>query len=217
MADLLTLSELKALLNDTTVYNDAFYTAAIPTASVAISNYTDRDFASPQTTATRTYEYEGDGYLDIDDADSITAVEFVVPSGPNVALSTAQWRAEPPRSVRTPVFTYIMLPGGYYFTSPEMGFKQNWDVWAADYGWNQLPPQVAVTGVWGWPVVPSDVKLAAAWTIGEWNSRREDSGLTTEAIEGYARSWGRGMSVNDALAIPNRARDLLQTYMRMFV
>ena len=43
-------------------------------------------------------------------------------------------------------------------------------------------------------------------------------GLTAEAIEGWSRSWGGRTGGGVAsLAIPNRARDLLVAYQRVFV
>lgn len=222
MADLLTLVDLKARLDvdtaDTT--HDAFYTKLIPAVSTSIINYTDRDFGASQVTEVRTFQYEGDGVLDIDDADTITAVAFVVPNSTDVPLdATYQYLPQPPRTSRTPVFTYLLMPetwrGGY---STEMGFTRNLDVVARERGlpW-ALPTSVKVTATWGWPTVPEDVKQAAAWTVREWQSRNKDEGLTSEAIEGYARSWGRGAVASGSLAIPNRARDILVNYQRVFV
>jgi hypothetical protein len=79
-------------------------------------------------------------------------------------------------------------------------------------------PTINITASWGWPVVPADVKLATAITVQALmkSSKSGDGGaLTSEAIAGYARSWSPP-DPNSMLAIPNRARDLLLPYQRVY-
>jgi hypothetical protein len=81
--------------------------------------------------------------------------------------------------------------------------------------WRAFPSTVKVTGSWGWTTVPSDVKLATKWTIEDWISRPSGEGVTAEAIESYSRSFAGRTGEMLALAIPNRARDLLAHYAKV--
>lgn len=220
MADLITLAELKAALNidPTDDRKDVMLGAMLPAASQAIRAYAERDFGASLVTETRNFEYDGSGFLDIDDAVAITSVEFVVPHSANVVLTEDSWYAAPQRRDDAPVYYYIVLttPGGI---NPYMGFERNLDVMYEEGRLPSVSRTAAVTGTWGWIDVPADVKMAAIWTVQDWQSKPQaGEGLTSEAIEGYARSWGRGGGQSlPALAIPSRARDLLANYMKQQV
>lgn len=215
--DLLTLAELKTALDVDVTDNrkDALYASAITAASQAIINYTERDFGSPLVVETREFEYDGSGYLDIDDANTVTAVALNVPHADDVVLDADVWRAMPTRRDDSPVFTYLLIPTGYNtYPSVAMGFERNLDQYVADHGYARLPQMVAVTGEWGWPVVPADVQRAAIWTVRDWSANpKANEALQSESIAGYSRTWaqlgGLGM-----LAIPNSARDILVAYQR---
>lgn len=216
MADLLTLTELRTFLGvDSTDHrDDTMYAAMIPAASVAIRNFTERDFGAPSVTEERAYEYDGSGYIDIDDATAITRVAFSVPSGADIELPTDSWRAMPVLRDDAPVFYYLLIAGGYSGLSTEMGFLRNLDVLAAEGRLPQVTPLAKVTGTFGWPAVPEDVKLAALWTIQEWTSKDSGESLSAESIEGFSRSWGSKTGGTTSLAIPNRARDILANYQK---
>lgn len=223
MSDLITLNEFKtaAGIALTNTLHDAEYTWMIPVASRMVSQYAGRDFGAPNVTEQRPFEYDGSGYLDIDDAQSISAVAMAVPGGSDLPLdSTYQWFPLPNKRDDSPVYYYISLPNfiGSSGFSSEMGFTRNLDVWVNDYGRPRIPTILKVTGVWGWPTIPEDVKQAVVWTIEGWHSRGEDEDLTAEAISGYSRSWGqRGAGSTPALAIPSRARDVLSNYEKISV
>ena len=183
--------------------------------------YSGRDFGAAQLTETRSFVYDGSGYLDIDDCTAVTSVQFVIPNATNLVLDpTYQWVAMPPLRDDSPVYYYLMLPGapGSPGFSPEMGFNRNLDVYYREHRFPVMPQVVAVTAVWGWPVVPPDVKQAVVWTIEDWVSRDEGEGLTSEAISGYARSWDTGgKQASSAMALPNRARDVLANYSKVHI
>jgi hypothetical protein len=208
MADLITLSELKERLNipagDT--QDDGAYTQAIGSASEAITNYVARDFTAPIETETRTYEYDGSGILDVDDASAVTALSWSQ-YGQSVPLLAEQWRAQP---YSGPVYTWIELPPRALTGSPEMGFRYNLDRIAAERG---LPhyPLVNVTGTFGWTRIPEDVQQAVLWTIVAFKDSR--SPYVSEAIEGYSRSTAGAQPE----AIPQRAKELLEPYRRITV
>lgn len=216
MPALVTLNDYKAFVGipaSNTQY-DAQISAIIPVVSDALLTYTGRDFAAPLVTETRTYEYDGSGYLDIDDAAAVTEVAMTWPNSSPLVLTTDQWRAMPQRRDDSPVYYYILMPGFYGGIDGEMGFTYNLDVLMREGRFMGLPPLVDVTAQWGWPVVPESVKLAAYWTLAEWIGR-ESEGLTSESIESYARSWQRaGGGLAAAPAIPSRALDLLAYWIK---
>lgn len=222
MADLLTLNELKGYLgvDVTDTRNDVAYTAALSAASLAIRNYTERDFGATQVTEQRPYTYDGSGYLDIDDCTVITDVQMTVPHGNNLILTTDDYVGQPSLRDDSPVFYYILLPGlvGNTMGDPAMGFTRNMDLYAAEGRLRALPNQILVTATFGWPTVPADVKQAAAWTIVDWTSKgkKGDENLTAEAIEGYSRAWNK-LGGAFAQSVPNRARDILAFYMKVHV
>jgi hypothetical protein len=219
MAALITLPEYKAIngINPTDTTQDAKVTAVIPWASSAVISFTERDFGAPVVTEERTFAYDGSGYLDIDDAQTITAVTYSVPSVQDYPLGTDEWLAGPPRRDDSLTYYWIELYTGWSlgYASPEMGFARNLDVLAREGRWVGHRPVVKVTATWGWAATPDEVKTAVAWTIADWQARPSGEGVTAEAIEGYSRSFG-GRSGSAAgspfLAIPNRARDLLAGY-----
>lgn len=222
MAALLTLNEYRTFagIDPTDTRDDTRITAMLDMASSAVLSFTERDFASPVVTETRTFDYDGSGFLDIDDATAISAVRFVYPSAPSIALDPESWTARPPKRDDSQVFYYIELPAyiGYTGGSPEMGFTYNLDVYARDRVGRSLTRTVEVDGTWGWAAVPEDVKLATIWTIQEWLSRPTGDALTSEAIEGWSRAWGsRSGGGAAALAIPGRARDILVNYAKVAV
>ncbi len=218
MADLITLAEYKAMqgiqVGDTR--NDVQLAALLPAASRAVRTYTGRQFeVNTGTATTRTFQHDGSEMLDIDDCTAITLVstDAGVP-GTSYDLNSDQWMAMPQDD--SDVFYYVIIYGGLFSGfSGEMGFTRNLDM----YEFRGRHPMISVTATWGWPVIPDDVKLATALTVGELASSPggRPEGLSAEAIEGWSRSWGSRNTAVTAMAIPNRARDLLVNYQRIMV
>ena len=215
---LIELAEYKAFMGiqsgDTR--NDPQINALLEAASRAVISYTGRNFEPAEGSSTRTYLYDGSGFLDIDDCTDITSVEVATPNATTQALSENEYTVMPSGGE---VSHYLILHGGVspYGISPEMGFTYNLDT----YPMIALKqPTVQVTATWGWEEVPQDVKLATALTVSEvlsGTSGGHGEGLTAEAIEGWSRAWGSRQGGMTALMIPNRARDLLVNYQRMYV
>lgn len=209
MPDLITLEELKAALGipaSMTADHDNL-NRIIDAASAAVSVYTDRDFASPLVTEQRTFEYDGGGHLDIDDASAVTAVTTSFAGFDNL-IPADLWRAQPYGS---PVLNELLLPT-VYGPSPEMGFTRNFDVLYREGRFTTLPLLVKVDATWGWPVVPEDVKQAVIWTAA--SMKEQPTPYVQESIEGYSRSTNIRAP---ATALPDRAKDLLAPYMRINV
>lgn len=214
MADLVTLAEVRTYfehdVDDTE--HDAKYELLIPALTTAIRNFTERDFGTPVVTEMREFEYDGSGYIDIDDASDITSVSWKVPNADPILLDTDNWRPGPHRRDDAPVYLWIevALWSGVY-GSPELGFTRNLDTWVRERNWRSAPRDAIVAGTWGWPTIPEDVKLAAYWTIEDWMKKPSNEGLTAESIESYSRSWGTKQGLIN-LGIPVKARDLLAPY-----
>lgn len=217
---LITLAEYRTAtgVDLTDTRNDARITQWIPWASQAIRSFTERDFGAPTVTEERVFEYDGSGYLDIDDASSVSAVTLAYPNSQDISLTVDDWAPKPERRDDAPVYQYLLMsPYSGGWGSPEMGFNRNLDVYTREHGgsWGS-PSKVKVTAEWGWPDIPGDIKMAAIWTIQEWISRPSGEAVTSEAIEGWSRSWGgRGGTAAASFAIPQRARDILASYSKI--
>lgn len=212
--DLITLADFRLAQGTdvTDTRDDAKWTQWISFASDAIRAYTGRDFGAAVVTEERTFEYDGSGFVDIDDASVITAVTLVPGFGAaDIVLTTDDWYGGPIRRDDAPLFTYVKLTNSGY-VSPEMGFNRNLDVYFRDHRFDPSPRLVKVNGTWGWASTPGDVQMAAIWTLQDWESRDGGDGLTAESIEGYSRSWAARGAQSAAMAIPDRARDLLSNY-----
>lgn len=211
---LVTSDEYKTLMgvDPTDTRNDARISALLTAATQTVKNFTGRDFSvSTGDLSDRTYTYDGSGYLEIDDATSIThLVTNGGISGGAYDLDDAEWEQLPGNS---PIYYYIAIFGGRWLPmSPEMGFERNLD----QIGYSARQPTLTVTASWGWPEVPADVKLATSMVIENIIKGPDSDGLTAEAIEGYSRSWGNSNNAVASLAIPNRARDILVNYQRVY-
>lgn len=213
---LITRSEYKALvgMNPTNTTKDTQIDALIPAASRAIQSYTDRKFESLGGSTARTFQYDGSGLMDIDDCTAVVDVytDGGFSGGPVIDLDPQEYTALPYRETADDDPHYYLafnwFPQGY---SGEMGFRRNLDTLDISQG----SILVTVTATWGWASVPDDVKLACAWTIQDSLNTPSNNDLRSEAIEGFSRGWGLS-SANSNLALPARARDLLNNYVRVF-
>lgn len=211
---LVSLDQYKVLMgvDPTDTRNDGRISALLAAASITVKNFTGRDFTvATGVPSSKTYSYDGSGYLEIDDA---TAITHLTTNGGITGgvydLDDAEWEQLPHNS---PIYYYLAIFGGRWLpASPEMGFERNLD----QIGYTARQPTITVTADWGWPEIPEDVKLATSLVIENIISGPESDGLTSEAIEGYARSWGNSNNAVASMAIPGRARDILVNYQRVY-
>lgn len=213
--NLITLEQVRRAkgLQDDEHASDEKYEDAIAFVSEAIRKYCDRSFGLPLTTGVREYEYDQDGFVDIDDAAVIESVEFKI--GTFIApVQSFAWRAEP---IKGPPFDYIAIPHWASSYSPEMGFMYNLDVLSRERRFAYLPPTVLVKGTWGWPEVPLDVQQAAILTVINYADDPDEN--ISESIENYSFSRGgsRQFGAAESVAISGRARDLLAPYVRFLI
>jgi hypothetical protein len=219
--DLVTLEQVKIAKGENPADHsdpneDKAIEQAIEEASAAIRNFTQRDFGIPLVTESRQFEYEGDNFVEIDDAHEIDEVAFKFGTTRSL-VTTFYWRAEPQNG---PPYTYLTIPHWANAYSPEMGFTYNLDVFSRDHGWPGLIPLVEVTGTWGWAETPADVQRAAIITAIAF--QQDPSSYVSESIAGYSyttalREGTGAPSDLTPTAIPGKAQDLLQPYIRFTV
>ena len=206
-ADLISVELLKVELDmplDETD-QDAKLAQAAREASAAVRAYTERNFASPSLPATKAYAYDGSGWLDIDDASAITSVMLdgtTLTAGYDYTLGPDR-----PLTPDSPlVYQWIEVRPGMG-QSPEMGFERNLDTLAV-YGIRQRYSTVEVTGTFGWPTIPEDVRRATKWVAIEFVTLPQP--YTQATIGSFSVDQGRAMNE----AIPTRAKELLAPYRR---
>ena len=213
MADLTTLIRVKTLLGDPNpsvpAPGDARLSQTIAAASDLVRNYTQRTFevTAPGAVPTpRLFEYDGSGFLDIDDCQSIAGITVSggYTGSPTYTLTVDEWASYP---LNSPVKAWLRLPYNQWGVgiSPEMGFTYNLDtLW---YKGSMRPNVVTVTGLWGWPVIPDDVQQAVAWVAISLDDSPHP--YQSESIENYSRTLG---SEAGSEAIPDRAKAALTPY-----
>lgn len=216
MADLISLSRFKASVPsvknpDLPDPKDTQYSAVIAAASAMVRSYTGMEFSVVNASAAlsdRDFEYDGSGWLDIGEAQSISQIRQhgnyfgAVPW----TIDQYQWQAYP---LNMPVKRWIRMPLSVYGMSPQMGFTYNLDTLASKYG-EDFPSIVSVTARWGWPAIPADVQQAVVWTAqGMLDSGGGD--YQSQSIANYSRTKAYAQAVAED-PIPAKARAALQPY-----
>lgn len=212
MATLTSIARYKASQGDLDVPGpkDDQINFALSAASELIRAFTGLKFevaSSGSLSDTRTYEYDGGSYLDIDEATLITGVSmrsgYDINATPTT-LDTYAWGAFP---LNSPVKLWLRLPAGNHGTiSPEMGFRYNLDTIGFDV-YQNIPAFVNVTATWGWPTIPEDVQQATIWTAQA--IAMATSPYQQESIESYSHTKG---PMTDMESIPLRAQAALMPY-----
>jgi hypothetical protein len=140
-----TLSDVKAALRITDAIDDTLLETAIESASRMIDGYTARTFSNAGT-ATRNFAATDDLNLIIDDAISISEVASTDEIGDSYTVwKVTDYQLEPLNS----------RSDGLYM--PYTGIRA-----VNDYAWPVVDQQALcrITGVWGWPSVPTAIKQA---------------------------------------------------------
>jgi hypothetical protein len=213
MAPIITATELKAASGEfpnplAPSPKDAYYSLAAESASALIRAYTGLKFeVDTEGFATERYfEYDGSGYLDIDECQAITAVTSTTGylGSEVLGLTVDEWSSQP---YNFPVTLWLRLSDNFYFRgiSPEMGFRYNLDT--LGYRVPSKPNIIGVTGVWGWPEIPADVRQAALWTA--LTIVDTPKPYNQESIADYSRTRGPEAATE---AIPERAQVALLPY-----
>jgi hypothetical protein len=209
---LIQLGELETALGvapgDVDSVRQAQLTQAIAGASAAIIKYTDRDFAAATVTEQRSFEYDGSGFVDIDDCSNITDVTYSI-SGFDTIIPAFEWRGEPYNGSSLHLSRCTKLGATF---SPEMGFTQNIDVLYREGRFTGLGPTVKVTAR-GAGRGARGCEAGGIWTAVRWPTTRSRTSLSPSRTT-RTRARLRGLTDD---AIPGRAKDLLAPYVRLKV
>lgn len=153
---LLDVDEYKLAVNipaGDTAYDDAIE-QTLDMVSAAVRRMTGRDLGVAQVTETRVYDYSG-GVLDIDDAQSVSAVKL----DGDPLVEGRDYVARPRNSEDGALFWIELFVTPGRGGSPEMGFSRNEGTYSGPRP--AVRSMVEVTAEFGWADVPPDVKLAA--------------------------------------------------------
>ena len=140
-----TLIDVKNALRITDAMDDSLLETAIESASRMIDGYTARTFSNAGT-ATRNFAATDDLTVIIDDAISVTTVQSTDEiGGTYITWKPTDYQLEPLNSRSDGLFM------------PYTGLRA-----VNDYAFPVVDQQalVRVTGVWGWPAVPTAIKQA---------------------------------------------------------
>lgn len=164
--------------------------ALINAYSRAVEKYTRREWLPVALAATRSFHYDGSGFMSLEPSDLRSATEVVLNS---------QYPAG---------YQEILIAGtttvvGNYWPKPAGGTAEG------TYWWLELPPawetgsyEVSVTGDWGVGTIPSDVELALWIAIDD--SYKNPTGFAGGEVGGLAFT-----EIGEASPEPdNRARNL---------
>lgn len=142
------------------VEQDLVLSTLIDRASEAIITYTAREFGPIATANQRLFYYCGEGVLDLTpyDLQAVTVPTIKVDSVAGVGgttLGTTEYRLYP-RPAKDGVYNWLRLNplSGY---GPSRRFTER---------------EVAITGDWGWPSIPDDVKHWTTVVVADWFRER---------------------------------------------
>lgn len=142
----ITLNELKSALNIDDSVDDSALSAALTSAAGAVTAYCDRYFGQTGTIGTpvtRMYRPD-DRRVFTDDLVSYTAVEYA-------DADAASWTSIGTASV-------IAMPANAATLEPAHPYTSLHAISSAE--WPDADGWVRITGVWGWPAVPPQIKQA---------------------------------------------------------
>jgi hypothetical protein len=169
--DLVGVADVREFLQkpDGATEQDAIIGALVARASRAILNYCGREFAPQTAGASRQFWWRCEsGSLSLSPYDlrTATSVKIDTVNGTGgTTLSTDEYRLHP-KPQADGVFTRVELR--------PYGFNP----------WSRFPDrEVTVTGDWGWPAVPDDVKHACVVTVATWFRRDVAAFGTTFSLD----------------------------------
>lgn len=197
-ADLCTLEDVRAELQkpEGDLAADLILAATVTRASQAIMRYTEREFAPATDDATRTFELDDqwwDTFLslapyDLRGAPATVKIDTDISAG--VSLTAQEYRLFP-RPARDGVYSSIRLRPQNFGTSD----------WFGDLR------ELQITGDWGFPSVPEDVRHAATVTAADWYRRD---------IAAFSTSFNLETDRLDVpQSMPKGVLDILDRYRRM--
>lgn len=164
----------------------------IARASKLIAGHCEREF-TPTADATRTFYYDGSGYLSLAPYDlrTVASITFDVEAGEaNTVLTAAEYRLFP-----------LPAPDGVFQSIRFQAYHAPGGTW----------PQrtIAIRGAWGFAAVPEDVQDAAIKTVAIWLRRDAAAFESTFRLDEER--------IEHPKALPSAVFDQLDEYRRRVV
>lgn len=173
--------------------------------SNAIAAYCDRRFKPTETAVSKTFRYDGSGYLNLAPYElrALTLLEFDSDTVSPYFVLSSDYRLEPRGSdLLTGTYLWVSLP------------RLDRGAWPGNLP-TPLDREVRITGDWGPASVPSDVELACVIACA--NAFRNPEG-TAQRAGGGGMDFGEedfgGEAPGVGLSLPQDARAILGPYRR---
>lgn len=189
--DLCTRDQVRAFLvkpaNDTG--QDTLIDSLIRGASKLIANHCEREF-TPTADATRSFYYDGRGFLSLAPYDlrTLTSVTFdVEPGEAETVLTTDEYRVWP-----------LPAPDGVFQALKFNAYRASSSRWS--------DRTISVRGAWGFATVPDDVQDAAIKTVAVWLRRDAAAFESTFRLDEER--------IEHPKALPSAVYDQLDNYRR---
>lgn len=201
--DLSTVTEVKQALRITESARDDEIQTMISNASAMILRYCDREFAPASTATTRTFPVDISGgqlVVELNPYDLRAATTVTLsPEGAATVLDATMYSLEP-----------VNAPDGVYKRirlSPFIGGVIS--TWALKFGY----AKIAITGSWGYLIVPDDVRMACTRTVASWIDVAYGAYASQDVYGDDPRmTMARAEST---FGLPLAVQRLLSTYRRM--
>lgn len=168
---LVSVAEVRAFIQkpDPDQRQDPIIGRLIETASEAVINYAEREFAPVSSPSTaRQFYYCGNGVLNLSpyDLQVLVSVKIDTVDGAGGSTLTAAEYQLKPKPAKDGVYNWLKL-------SPMQGPPSS----------RFAEREVTVTGTWGFPAVPDDVKHWTTVTVAEWLRLHVQAFTTTFNID----------------------------------
>lgn len=208
---ILTLEQYKLLRGIDSNKRDAQLEMALPGAEDAVVRYAQRAFTQVPTVDTRSFVYEGQSILEIDDCQAVTEVKFDgVPISSDNYITGPQGIGE--------VFYYVELlnyPWSSYdpYIDPFIRNVHN------DQGRRRRRRIVEITATYGWPSIPPSVRQAVAFLTDDFaveTTAAGAGGLQAESIADYSKVFDKETKDEPAV-LPPRVQELLDPFRRVLL
>jgi hypothetical protein len=141
----------------------ALLTLAINGVSAAIARYTAREFVDPSgnnTDVSRTFDYDGGGYLDFAPYDLRSPVTSITLGGAALTVSTGvgdgDYQLKPRAGTVDGTYTYLDMRGFYKLGARYTIFSPM-----------LVHRDVVIVGKWGMTAVPADVEVACLIAVAD--------------------------------------------------
>lgn len=204
--EILSMADYKSLRNITGADQDPALTVALPIAEDAVVRYTQRAFNVEPVTETRSFVYEGQPIIEIDDATSVSAVSF---DGRAIASDT--FILGPQSSSEVFYWVELLEDSNASFDPMIDPFIRN-----VHPGRRRRRRVIEVTASYGWPTVPLSIRGAVADIADElYEEVVQAQGVTAEAIADYSRVFANEDPRQAPAALPPRVRQLLDPFRRV--